>query len=185
MAEAMILERELMEEEYMIGFGSSLTSIKHNLYEISSLINRFDLISEDSFLDTTLREHYRNRINFRSQTPSHLEKSIKSYCSFITDFERLIFSKGEKLDCPSTNFKILHKHTQRLNLTSNYLFEYLSKENNLQNYHHNFSQFVPALESSVESYNTINELKKFYDIYIDKKKATRNLFPHLQITLHD
>lgn len=177
----MILERELMEEEYIVGFGERLNSIKHNLYEISALVNRFDLISEEKFYDTTYQNLYRERFKRDNNNESNLllEGSIRTYNNSIKNLENSINSKKENLEVKSVNFNILEKHTLRLIVTSIYLNEYISLQNNQENYLYNFNRFVPILETAIESYNTMNQLKNFYDRYIDKKKATRNLFPHL------
>ncbi|MBT3298379.1 hypothetical protein HN385_05620 [archaeon] len=179
----MILERELMEEEYIIGFNSNLTMIKYGLYEISYLVGKFNLITEAPFFDTTLRDLYENRDHIQTNTikskKSQLEKTIRTNIKYIEDFTGLITKRQEDLIDTSINFKILEGHTQKSYIMSRYLTEYISKKNNSQNYQHNFQRFIPALESSIESYNKIFELKNFYDTFIDKRKAIRNLFPHL------
>ena len=158
----MTLDTELMNNEFMHGFGDYTIGIRECLYDIAAASKKFELIPE-KIGECDNRKHYQEDSALNPKDKTRVDSNIANACKFYRVLDGLVNEVAKQNDQYSHCFKLVQTFMRLLKQSIYFFEEYLKLHKDDADFEQSFLPYLPQLEVAVLSINGIMEVRKIYD----------------------
>jgi len=162
----MSLDKELLTEEYMHGFGNSQAALRHSMEDVAAATDNFDLIPEEH------QEGYRDFKSRGFYTPDVLHKKLEHISKAYRQITKIVQEQVEEREEHSHLFTLIQIFVDQLEPIIECFNQYRNKPLS-EDYVENFKQYSKEITRGMSAANGLRSVMKTYNDLIDREKSAK------------